>query len=149
MSAARSRPAIDRLRAFPAAPAPNDDPSKVKSNLAEDDVRLCQNVLAYHIAHHPDSRVFGHEQASGLTMTEVTVNARGAAKEKGKEGKKPRPDDFEAVTVCELTVQEGELSPGVSIAPGRMLMLAVFVFSGMLNVHGTLAGPCAMLVIDL
>lgn len=113
MSAARSRPAIDRLRAFPAAPAPNDDPSKVKSNLAEDDVRLCQNVLAYHIAHHPDSRVFGHEQASGLTMTEVTVNARGAAKEKGKEGKKPRPDDFEAVTVCELTVQEGELSPGV------------------------------------
>ncbi|TFK86283.1 hypothetical protein K466DRAFT_646481 [Polyporus arcularius HHB13444] len=122
MSAARSRPAIDCLRAFPAAPAPNDDPSKVKSNIAEDNVRLCQNVLAYHIAHHPDSRVFGHEQASGLTMTEVTVNPRGA----GKEGKNPRPDDFEAVTVCELTVQEG-----------------------MLNVHGTLAGPCAMLVIDL
>ncbi|KAI0718279.1 hypothetical protein C8T65DRAFT_737498 [Cerioporus squamosus] len=126
MSAARPRPAIDRLRAFPGAPAPNDDPSSVESNLAADEVRLCQNVLAYHIAHHPDSRVFGHEQASGLKLTEVTVRPRGAASGKGKEGRAPRPDDFEAVTVCELTVQEG-----------------------MLNVHGTMAGPCAMLVIDL
>ncbi|RPD56203.1 hypothetical protein L226DRAFT_509720 [Lentinus tigrinus ALCF2SS1-7] len=127
MSAARSIPVtIDRLRAFPPAPAPNDDPRTVKSNLAQQDVRLCQNVLAYHIAHHPDSRVFGHEQVGGLKLVEITVTPRGALRQTEKETRAPRPDDFEGVTVCELTVQEG-----------------------MLNVHGTLAGACAVLAIDL
>ena len=131
MSAARPPSAIDRLRAFPPAPAPNDDPRAVKSNLPEEDVRLLQNVFAYHIAHHPDSRVFGHEQVSGLRLVEITAtpSPKAAPKQAGNESRPPRPDDFEAVTVCELTVQQGQLL-ACAIASGHGLMLIVCACTG-------------------
>lgn len=124
MSAAKSTPAIERFKAFPAAPAPNDDPRTVKSNLTEEQVRLLQNVFAHHIAHHPDSRVFGHEQVRGLKLVEITVTAKNAPGQKGKETqtRASRPDDFEGVTVCELTVQEGKLVDR-AIASGRRLIM--------------------------
>ncbi|KAI8994105.1 hypothetical protein BD414DRAFT_521183 [Trametes punicea] len=122
---------LQRLRSFPRAPAPNDDPSAVKSNLSEEAVRLHQNILAYHVAHHPDSAVFGNNQAKGLKLVEVYVRPReeGSSLEKKRQSpgtEKPRAADLEAVTVCEIVVEEG-----------------------MLNVHGTLAGACAMLLVDI
>ncbi|KAI0754956.1 hypothetical protein C8Q80DRAFT_1266487 [Daedaleopsis nitida] len=126
---------IDRLRAFPRAPAPNDDATAVKSNLSEDDVKLSQNILAYHVAHSPGSKVFGSGPASGLKLDEVWVHRRnhsqsggptvGGTSDDGTTSGQRRADELEGVIVCELTVTEE-----------------------MLNVHGTLAGACAVLVID-
>ncbi|KAI0788223.1 hypothetical protein C8Q74DRAFT_1366981 [Fomes fomentarius] len=133
--------AIARLRAFPRAPAPNDDAAAVESNLSEADVVLCQNVLAYHVAHRLGSKVFGNGQAKGLKMVAVHVKRRGSEDDGASEfegspaspqspkgslsARKGVPDDLEAVTVCELMVEEE-----------------------MLNVHGTFAGACAMLIVD-
>ncbi|KAI9064661.1 hypothetical protein FKP32DRAFT_1685402 [Trametes sanguinea] len=129
---------LQRLRSFPRAPAPNSDASVVKSNLSKEEVELQQNILAYHVAHHPDSAVFGNVQAKGLQLLEVYVRPRreepreapSASLEKtrqhpGTDALK-RPDDLEAFTLCEAVVEEG-----------------------MLNVHGTLAGACAMLLVDI
>ncbi|KAH9849529.1 hypothetical protein C2E23DRAFT_933792 [Lenzites betulinus] len=88
---------LARLRAFPRAPAPNDDSATVKSNLSDEDVQLLQNILAHHVAHRPDSTVFGHAHARNLKLTEAFVRIRRAA-----EKAQPSPDDLEAVTVCEI-----------------------------------------------
>lgn len=106
---------IERLKAFPRAPAPNDDPTSVKSNLEPGDVELLQNILAYHVAHHPDSKVFGNAQAAGLKLVEAFVRSPGSGQTNdlgttkgGSDFRGQRPDKLEAVTVCELTVEEGE-----------------------------------------
>lgn len=111
--------AIARLRAFPRAPAPNDDATAVESDLSEADVVLCQNILAYHVAHRLGSKVFGNGQAKGLKMVAVHVKGRGSDAIEGSPAspqspnlgparKGGVPDDLEAVTVCELTVEEGQ-----------------------------------------
>lgn len=94
---------LKRLQSFPRAPAPNDDPMVVKTNLTEDAVCLLQNILAYHAADHPGSKVFGHEQAKGLKLVEAFVRSRG----RDQDGHKPQ-DCLEAVTVCELLVQDSK-----------------------------------------
>ncbi|KAI0323661.1 hypothetical protein GY45DRAFT_1219824, partial [Cubamyces sp. BRFM 1775] len=98
---------LRRFRSFPKAPAPNDDIAAVKSNLPSDAVELQQNILAYHVAHHPGSSVFGHDQAKGLKLVELYVRPRSS-----------EDDD-----------------------PARK--------ARMLNVHGTLAGPCLTLFLDV
>ncbi|KAI0819179.1 hypothetical protein BC628DRAFT_1404185 [Trametes gibbosa] len=131
---------LDRLRSFPRAPPPNHDSAAVKSNLPDEDVQLQQNILAYHVAHRPDSTVFGHAQARNLKLTELFVRTRGEGVSRPSlqaqadssrqrpeaEKAQPSPDDLEAVTVCEFLVEED-----------------------MLNVHGVLSGACAMLLIDI
>ncbi|KAH9916761.1 uncharacterized protein BXZ73DRAFT_105739 [Epithele typhae] len=119
---------LARLRAFPRAPAPNDDPTSVKTNFPQDDVVLNQNILAYHIGHHPDSKVFGHAQAGHLKLIELHARDRRDASTPANVSALDgiSSANLEAVTVCELTVTED-----------------------MLNVHGTFAGPCAVSIMDL
>ncbi|KAI0366951.1 hypothetical protein BV20DRAFT_971261 [Pilatotrama ljubarskyi] len=128
---------LQRLRAFPRAPAPNDDSATVKSNLADGTVQLLQNILAYHVAHYTDSKVFGNNHAKSLKLVEAYVVPRGEGGQSvqgeklrqslpGTDILKGKPDDLEALTVCEATVEED-----------------------MLNVYGTLSGACATLLIDI
>ncbi|KAI0643063.1 hypothetical protein C8Q79DRAFT_981388 [Trametes meyenii] len=138
---------LQRLRSFPRAPAPNNDASAVQTNLGTDVVELLQNILAFHVAHRPGSTTFGNDQAKGLRLVQVHVRPRERGRTRasplalpagpepsdakirqspGASAKRTNPDDFEALTVCEVVVEQG-----------------------MLNVHGTLAGPCATLLIDL
>ncbi|KAI0768965.1 hypothetical protein BD413DRAFT_478496 [Trametes elegans] len=133
-----SRDNLQRLRSFPRAPPPNQDSSTVISNLPDHLVQLQQNILAYHIAHHPDPparSAYGSEHAKSLKLVEAYVRPReeGGGATSGENacqspGTAPNisPDDLLATTVCETQVEEG-----------------------MLNVHGTLAGACATLLIDL
>ncbi|KAI0629885.1 hypothetical protein C8Q77DRAFT_273489 [Trametes polyzona] len=128
-----SRDRLDRLLAFSRAPAPNDDSSAVKTNLPNSTVQLLQDILAHHIAHRPDSDVFGHGQAKNLKLVEAFVrpraqdqNATGSNPTRQVPEGKPDADGLEAVTVCEIPVEKD-----------------------MLNVHGTLAGACTTLLIDL
>lgn len=94
---------LKRLQSFPRAPAPNNDPAAVKTNLTEDAVCLLQNILAYHVAHYPSSKVFGHEQGQGLKLVEAFVRSRGD----GQDGHKAE-SCLEAVTVCELVVEDSK-----------------------------------------
>ncbi|TBU39119.1 hypothetical protein BD309DRAFT_970375 [Dichomitus squalens] len=112
---------LRRLQSFSRAPPPNDDISIVKTNLTQDSVRLLQNILAYHVASHPGSRVFGNEQGKGLKLVEASIRNRNGVLS-GDESL----DDLEATTVCELVVDQS-----------------------MLNVHGTFAGACAAHIIDI
>ncbi|KAI0671046.1 hypothetical protein C8Q78DRAFT_1130958 [Trametes maxima] len=115
---------LQRLRSFPRAPAPNNDASAVQSNLDTDVVELLQNILAFHVAHRPGSTTFGNDQAKGLRLVEAYIR-----QSPGASAKRANPDDFEALTVCEV--------------------VSDMFCPGMLNVHGTLAGPCATLLVDL
>ncbi|KAI0655498.1 hypothetical protein C8Q70DRAFT_923490 [Cubamyces menziesii] len=143
---------LRHLRSFPRAPAPNDNIAAVKSNLPDDLVELQQNILAYHVAHHPGSSVFGHDQAKGLKLVELYVRSRSSEEDSVQKSRqslppgtenakpstmkvKPRTDDLEALTVCEVDVQDGKCPSST----GRR----------MLNVHGTLAGPCLTLFLDV
>ncbi len=103
---------LRRLQSFPRAPAPNDDPKTVETNLSEDAVRLLQNILAYHVADYPDSKVFGHEQGRGLKLVEAFVRTRG----KDRVGDKAQ-DHLEAVTVCELLVEDSTSLGNGIVAP--------------------------------
>ncbi|KAI0350333.1 hypothetical protein OH77DRAFT_1499068 [Trametes cingulata] len=128
---------LERLRSFPRAPPPNDDSALVKSNLTDEAVRMLQNILAFHVAHSAHSKVFGNTHAKSLTLVEAFVIPRGEVSQPSQ-AEKPRqslsgtkalngkPDDLEALTVCEVTVEEE-----------------------MLNVYGTLSGACAALLIDI
>ncbi|EIW59642.1 uncharacterized protein TRAVEDRAFT_46944 [Trametes versicolor FP-101664 SS1] len=129
---------LQRLRTLPRAPAPNDDAATVKSNLPHQDVELLQNILAYHVAHHPGSSVFGNSHANRLRLTEAYVRPRQEVRDApqrdsdssrqapGTQKARPKGDELEAVTVCEIVVEED-----------------------MLNVHGALSGACATLLIDI
>ncbi|KAJ8469520.1 hypothetical protein ONZ51_g8933 [Trametes cubensis] len=156
---------LRHLRSFPRAPAPNDNIAAVKSNLPDDLVELQQNILAYHVAHHPGSSVFGHDQAKGLKLVELYVRSRSSEEDSVQKSRqslppgtenakpstspnpnpspklkvkvKPRTDDLEALTVCEVDVQDGKCPSST----GRRCC--------MLNVHGTLAGPCLTLFLDV
>ena len=96
---------LQRFRSLPRAPPPNNDASIVRTNLIQEDVCLLQNILAYHVASHPGSRVFGNEQSTGLKLVEVSVGNR-----HGGLSETENLDDLEATTVCELVVDHGELS---------------------------------------
>ncbi|OJT14235.1 hypothetical protein TRAPUB_9219, partial [Trametes pubescens] len=108
---------LQRLRALPRAPAPNDDAATVKSNLPHQDVELLQNILAYHVAHRPGSSVFGNSHANRLRLTEAYVRPRQEVRDApqrdssrqppGTQKARPRADELEAVTVCEIVVEEG------------------------------------------
>ena len=100
---------LSRLRSLPRAPAPNADPTSVKTNLPEADVILNQNILAFHIAHHPGSAVFGNTQSGHLKLAEVYVRRRGSAEPypPAETLQTAKPADLEGVTVCELTVTKG------------------------------------------
>ena len=107
-------PSLARLRAFPRAPAPNNDAAAVRTNLPPADVVLCQNILAYHIGHHPGSAIFGHEQAKGFRLVELLVRDRAAppgAPADADALRAARPADLEATTVCELLVTQGACAP--------------------------------------
>lgn len=112
---------LQRLRALPRAPAPNDDAATVKSNLPHQDVELLQNILAYHVAHRPGSSVFGNSHANRLRLTEADVRPRQEVRDApqpdssrqtpGTQKARPKGDELEAVTVCEIVVEEGRSVP--------------------------------------
>ncbi|KAH9891959.1 hypothetical protein C8Q73DRAFT_96940 [Cubamyces lactineus] len=150
---------LRRLRAFPRAPAPNDDIAAVRSNLPSDIVELQQNILAYHVAHHPGSSVFGHGQAKGLKLVEVHVRSRSS--EEGDPAEKARqslPPGTENAKLGTSTSLQPNPSPSPSPSPSpkprtddleALTVCEVEVVDGMLNVHGTLAGPCLTLFLDV
>ncbi|TCD64229.1 hypothetical protein EIP91_004331 [Steccherinum ochraceum] len=110
---------LDRLRKFPTAGPPNDDPASVKGNLSLDQKQLLANILAYHIAHHPGSKVFANEVAGNLKLVEAYIR------------KSDVPTDGGVKTAVAETVHE------------------VTTGEGMLNVHGSLAGACGVYFLDL
>lgn len=105
---------FDRFRTLPSAPAPNDDVSKIQSNLSLGDKQLLVNILAYHCAND----VFGHKEASGLKLIELWVREVGieglgapvrfeeSSGQYAREGKAGHR--LEGYTVCEITVQRGK-----------------------------------------
>ena len=141
---------LERLRSFPRAPAPNDNAKAVKSDLPEEHVVLCQNILAYHIAHHPGSKVFGNGQAMGLKLVEMAIRDRRQEPAPGENRPQKAPKaDLEGMTVCELAVEEGECSRTHVVWRTEAEYCVLLCTPDMLNVHGTLAGACAVLIIDL
>ncbi|KAI0784895.1 hypothetical protein C8Q75DRAFT_723594 [Abortiporus biennis] len=64
---------LARLRAFPKAPPPNDNPSAIRGNVSLESKQLCANILAYHVAHYPGSTVFANEALRELKAVEVNV----------------------------------------------------------------------------
>ena len=117
---------LARLRSFPRAPAPNDNPAAVKSNLPEADVVLNQNILAHHVAHHPDSAVFGNIQSGRLKLVELYVRDRHSGAAPPQDAAAAKSASLEGMTVCELTVEKGAQSrtlppfpPGVAAVVGE------------------------------
>ncbi|KAH9927338.1 HotDog domain-containing protein [Fomitopsis serialis] len=122
---------ISKVRRLPPAPPPNDNPASIKGNLALEKKQLSVNILAWHIANFPDSRVFGHAELKDLRLVETHVwkNNMGENVELLEETISPvdaRQHSLQGQTVCEVTVTEE-----------------------MLNVHGTLAGGCSAHLIDI
>jgi len=109
---------LTRLLKFPKAPAPNNDPASIKGNLSFDQKQLLVNILAYHVAHYPGSNVFAHDSAGKLKLVEANIRETDV------------PTDGGTGTSVAETIHE------------------VIVEEGMLNVHGTLAGPCAVNFLD-
>lgn len=91
---------LTRLRTFPPAPAPNDHPEEITGNVSLDEKRLNANILAYHVAHSPESKVFANSAIQGLKLAEINVRERSQVEAGGKV--------MEAETICEITVEEGE-----------------------------------------
>ncbi|OCH94489.1 hypothetical protein OBBRIDRAFT_769543 [Obba rivulosa] len=123
-------------RNLPPAPAPNYHPEAILGNLTLEQKQHSVNILAFNIAHHAGSRVFGHDVAKGLKLTEawvrpLTMGVRddlidaspsAPSEQLGINSKKA----LRGHTVCEILVEEG-----------------------MMNVHGGLAGACAVLLLDI
>ncbi|OBZ70472.1 hypothetical protein A0H81_09565 [Grifola frondosa] len=73
--------------------------------------RLSANILAYHVAHHPGSRVFGHKETKGLKLAEMWVRTVGMGSvgvELSEAERGGRRQALEGQTICEITVDEGE-----------------------------------------
>jgi len=119
-------------RKLPPASAPNDHPEDIVGNLTLEHKQDAVNILAYNVADHPGSRVFGHDVAKGLVLTEAWVKpvSMGSGGDTlgalNTETASERKDAVQGLTVCEIVVE-----------------------GGMLNVHGGLAGSCAVLLIDI
>ena len=94
---------LARLRTFSPAPAPNDHPEDIAGNVSLDEKRLNANILGYHVAHSPESRVFANDAIRGLKLVEVNVRERSQVRAGGKV--------MEAETICEITVEEGDNTP--------------------------------------
>lgn len=96
---------LDRLRKFPKAPPPNDDPARVRGNLTPDQKQLALNILAYHVAHYPGSKVFAHDTAGKLKLVEAYI--------RNSEDTTDGANTVTAETVHEVTVDEGE--PNIAV----------------------------------
>jgi len=123
---------LSTVRRLPPALPPNDNPASIKGNLALERKQLNVNILAWHIANFPGSRVFGHAELKDLRLVETHVwkaNMGENLVELLEETIFPvdaRQHSLKGQTVCEVTVTEE-----------------------MLNVHGTLAGGCSAHLIDI
>ena len=113
---------LDRLRKFPKAPAPNHDPASIKGNLTLDQKQLLANILAFHIANHPESRVFAHDTAGKLKLVEANIKKSDVPTDGGAE-------TAVAETVHEVTVEEGAC---VSYTPAVLYYCRTPVQIGML-----------------
>lgn len=91
---------LARLRAFPPAPAPNDRPEEILGNVSLVEKKLHANILAYHVAHAHNSKVFANDAIQGLKLAEVNVREHPQNPGTGKM--------LEAETVCEIKVEDGE-----------------------------------------
>ncbi|CCM05530.1 uncharacterized protein FIBRA_07756 [Fibroporia radiculosa] len=126
---------LSRVQTLPDAPPPNDNPASIKGNVPLEHRRHLANLMAYHIANHPGSRVFAHSELGGLKQTELYVRWIDAS---GKAELLPEdlPQDrlrklpLQGQTVCEITVTEETRED-------------------MLNVHGVLAGAFGMTMVDV
>jgi len=84
-----------------------------------------------HIAHYPDSRVFGHEALANMKFAETYIRRVGMGEQNELVGEDETPEvlrtlPLEGQTVCEITAEEG-----------------------MLNVHGILSGGCCAHLVDV
>ena len=133
---------LARLRTFPKAPSPNDDASAIRGNPTLDQKQLNANILAYHVA--AGTKVFGNSVLNDLKMVEVNVKpvdkrAGGGVSQAQAE------DELEGEMICEIHVSEGEhtYDNGSTRPTNRVPRV------GMLNVYGTVAGPCFAAICDL
>ena len=90
---------LARLRSIPPAPAPNDNPESIKGNVSLEEKRLQANILAYHVAHNPGSKIFANEALRGLQLVEVNVRKQSPQDASGRV-------ELCAETICEITVEE-------------------------------------------
>ena len=136
---------LQRLRALPPAPAPNDDVSRIKGNLQRLHMDLALRVFAYESL----GPVFASKQTSHILCTEIWVKEVGAdgvsrplRVENGnyiRDGVTGKAGHLEGFTICEAVVQPGKLSFRLAKSPTTLLGN-----EDMLNVHDGLAGACAI-----
>ena len=103
---------VSKAQLLPPAPFPNDDPASVKGNASTEQKRLSANVLAWHIANFPGSRVFGNREFKDMKLTEVYIWKMNAGETVGlledvTSREAARGMSLRGQTVCELTVSEG------------------------------------------
>ncbi|KZT70298.1 hypothetical protein DAEQUDRAFT_744789 [Daedalea quercina L-15889] len=122
---------LSNARRLPTAPVPNHDPASIKGSVSLEKKQLSANILAWHVANFPGSRVFGHAMAKDLRLTEVHVWRTSMGQNIGVLEDIVSPEDarqssLQGQTVCEITVTRE-----------------------MLNVHRTLAGGCSAHLVDM
>ena len=93
---------LARLRSFPKAPSPNDDPSAIRGNLSLEQKQLNVNILAQHVGE--EKNVFEAEAIQGLKTVELNVRRR----REGLGGKSPSVDGYEGEIICEINVTKGK-----------------------------------------
>lgn len=104
---------VSRIKQLPPAPPPNNVPADIKGNMSLENKRLGSKVFAYHIAHYPDSRVFGHEALANMKFAETYIRRVGMGEQNELVGEDETPEvlrtlPLEGQTVCEITAEEGE-----------------------------------------
>ena len=105
---------VSKARQLPPAPSPNDNIASIKGNASTEQKQLSANVLAWHIANTPGSRVFGHNEFKDMKLTEVYIWKMSAGEivgllENSMSQEAARGLSLRGQTVCELTVTEGAL----------------------------------------
>ncbi|KAJ3532371.1 hypothetical protein NM688_g7433 [Phlebia brevispora] len=119
---------LARLRSFPKAPSPNDDPASIRGNLNLELKQLNANILAYHVG--AGGRAFAGDVINGLKIVEINVRKKRYAPQEDSQG----PDDMEAEIIYMLNVHGG-MSGGCFVAILDIVTFsALFALGSVVNV---------------
>jgi len=120
-----------RARKLPPAPAPNDDPSKIKGNLSLEKKQLAVNMLSYNIGNLPGMNLFGNSVLKNMVLVEVYVRKVGMGSE------------------VELIGEDDRVEVLRSVPLETQIVFEMRVDGGMPNLHNILAGACYPTLIEL
>ncbi|KZT66452.1 hypothetical protein DAEQUDRAFT_730295 [Daedalea quercina L-15889] len=123
---------LNRVRQLPAAPRSHGNAASIKSNLSLEQKQLTLNLMAYGTGRYARKKVFGRDQVmKKLELVEVHVRkfSLGGQRElvsTTQPAEELRKLMLEIENVCEVTVDED-----------------------MINMYGTLAGPCSACIAEV